>query len=193
MSLSVTNLAVRSACWAILILNSGSLPTFGQTSLDASPSVRYEDGACTVHGRVVRQITSTPLNGASLELIALKKYIAGPGNSSSAQGGPGAYAAESVADGSFCFRAVAPGAYFLTARMPGFLALHYGAKNYLQSGSIVVPPQGAVGQDLQLALRLPGSIEGTVTDGEGDPVPDLNVIAIRQAWLNGHRILVPMS
>lgn len=146
-----------------------------------------------MHGRVVRQTSGTPVNGASLELIAFRKYSAGPDSSSAVQGSPGAYTAESVQDGSFCFRTVSPGAYFLTARKQGFLVFHYGAKNYLQSGSIVVPPQGDVHEDLQLALRLPGSIEGTVTDADGDPIPDLNVVAMRQAWQNGSRVLMPLS
>lgn len=189
----MTNPVIRTACWAILIASSGALPAFGQASLDASPSARHEEGACAVHGHVVRQATGAPLNGASLELIAFRKYSAGPGSSSAGPSDLGTYAAESVEDGSFCFRTVAPGVYFLTARKPGFLAFHYGARNYLQSGSIVVPSQGGVPEDLQLALRLPGSIEGMVTDAEGEPLPDLNVIAIRQAWLNGRRVLVPMS
>lgn len=191
MCLSMTNLVLRSASWAILIASS-ALPTFGQTSFDAGPSAQHEE-VCTVRGHVVRQTTGTPLSEASLELIAFRKYADGTGNSSGVAGGLGAYAARSVADGSFCFRAVAPGTYFLKATKPGFLAFHYGARNYLQSGSIIVPPQGGVSEDLQLALRLPGSIEGTVTDAEGDPIPDLNVVAIRQTWLNGSRVLVPMS
>jgi hypothetical protein len=193
MCLSMTNLVLRSAYWAILIASSVALPASGQTSFDASSSAQHEEGACAIHGRVVRQTTGTPLNGASLELIAFKKYSAGPGSPSDVQGGLRAYAAKSLEDGSFCFHAVAPGSYFLTAKKPGFLASHYGAKNYLQSGSIVVPPQGGVREDLHLALRLPGSIEGTITDAEGDPIPDLNVVAIRQAWPNGRRVLVPMS
>ncbi len=193
MNLSMLNLVLRSACWAILIASSGAWPALGQTSLDASPSPLHEEGTCTVHGHVVRQTTGTPLNGTSLELMAFRKHAAGSGNSSAVHGDVGAYAAESGADGSFCFRTVAPGAYFLTARKPGFLAFHYGAKNYLQSGSIVVPPQGSLSEDLVLALRLPGSIEGTVTDAEGDPIPDLNVVAIRQAWLNGSRVLSSIS
>ncbi|MFZ1085823.1 MAG: carboxypeptidase regulatory-like domain-containing protein [Terracidiphilus sp.] len=190
----MTNLSIKRTCWVILITSSGALPTFGQTSFDAGPSARHEEGACAIHGRVVKQATGTPLKGASLELIAFKEYSsAGPGSSSAVQGGPGAYAAESLDDGSFCFRTVAPNAYVLTATKPGFLAFHYGAKNYLQSGSIVVPPQEGVSEDLELALRPLGSIEGTVTDASGDPIPDLNVVAIRQAWLNGSSILVPMS
>src|SRR5579872_47015 len=193
MCLSMTNLVLRSAYWAILVASCVALPAFGQTSFDAGSSAQHKEGACAIHGRVVRQTTGTPLNGASLELIAFKKYSAGHGSPSDVQGGQGIYAARSLEDGSFCFRAVAPGSYFLTAKKPGFLAFHYGAKNYLQSGSIVVPPQGGVGEDLHLALRLPGSIEGTVTDAEGDPIQDVNVVAIRQAWLNGRRVLVPMS
>ena len=195
----MTNLVIRNACWAIILTaGSGALPLFAQTPSDASPSARREEGVCTVHGHVVTQTTGAPLDGASLELVAVRKAPAGPGtsspdSSSGVHGGSGSYAAGSGEDGSFCFRSVTPGAYFLTATKPGFSALHYGAKNYLQSGSIVVPPEGAVTEDLKLALRLPGSIEGAVTDADGDPIPNVNVVALKQTWLNGGRVLEPMS
>jgi len=182
---NLTNLVIRNACWAILIAGSNALPAFAQNSVG--------DGACAVHGHVAAQTMGAPLSGASLELISVRKEPAASGSSSNVHAGPGSNTVESGEDGSFCFRTVAPGAYFLTATKAGFSAFHYGAKNYLQSGSIVVPSQGGVSEDLKLALRQPGSIEGTVTDADGDPIPNVNVIALKQTWLNGSRVLTPVS
>jgi len=73
----MTNLVIRNACWAIILTaGSGALPLFAQTPSDASPSARREEGVCTVHGHVVTQTAGAPLDGASLELVAVRKAAA---------------------------------------------------------------------------------------------------------------------
>ncbi len=77
-------------------------------------------------------------------------------------------------NGSFSFSWVPAGQYFLSARRDGYEMARYGAVRREQPPEIL---SLAAGEQRRVVLRLRrvGSISGTVSDPEGDPLPGVNV------------------
>jgi hypothetical protein len=91
--------------------------------------------------------------------------------------------------GKFQFTGLPAGRYLVSASRAGWIAMSYGAKRPGRQGTRLAIEAGQVAT---IAMRLPRNavITGVVLDSTGQPVPLLNVRAMRYASINGERRLV---
>lgn len=79
--------------------------------------------------------------------------------------------------GAFSFSLVPPGSYFLAARFHGYEAARFGAAREGEAPEVLTL---AAGEARQTVIRLGrvGSIAGTVSDADGDPVSGVQVTVL---------------
>lgn len=142
----------------------------------APPPSKPED-LCLVDGQVLNASTGEPLGKASL-------ILRGSGSSRS-------YAATTNAFGQFAISGVEPGKYRLSATRTGFVAIDYGARDFLQAGTVfsLDPKQSMSG--VRLRMTPHGVISGRVADEDSEPMPFLQVQAMRYRYLQGRKQLAP--
>ena len=119
-------------------------------------------------GRVVAADTGAPVRSAGIRVVATNP-------------GTGTLVATTDDGGAFDVREVPPGQYLVHVTKPGFV----GTRFSLTSGT--TDPFGVTaGQQIDMRdLRLPraGVVSGRVSDGFGDPVADIAVVAWRVEYL----------
>ncbi len=123
-------------------------------------------------GRVVAADTGAPVRSASIRVVATNAAL-------------GTLVATTDDGGAFDLREVPPGHYLVHVAKAGFVSTRFS----LTSGS--ADPFGvSVGQQVDMRdLRLPraGVVSGRVSDGFGDPVADIAVVAWRVEYLTPAR------
>ncbi len=121
---------------------------------------------CKVEGRVVNAVTGEPLRKVSLTL----RRMAASADT---------VIATSDQEGRFVFESVEPGTYQLTAERAGFLLQAYGSRGLPYAGTPITLSAGQHLRELEFKLLPQGVISGRVVDDEGEPVPQVQVMAIR--------------
>ena len=103
------------------------------------------------------------------------------------------YTATSDGEGKFVFEGLQPGRYQLTAERQGYLRQAYGSKRSsgMGMGTILNLGKGEQMKDLTLPLTPHAIISGKVLDDDGDPVANASVRAMRYAFMNGKRQMMP--
>jgi protocatechuate 3,4-dioxygenase beta subunit len=93
-------------------------------------------------------------------------------------------------DGSFSFDRLPSGRYTVRAAKDGHVAMNYGARRPLRNGAGI---ELGVSEAQRIALRLPrgGVITGTVLDAEGQPMGDVDIVALASRFVGGERRLSP--
>jgi protocatechuate 3,4-dioxygenase beta subunit len=83
--------------------------------------------------------------------------------------------------GAFSFSRVPPGRYILSARRDGYEMTRFGTVAREQPPEVL---SLASGEERRIALRMRpvGSISGTVSDTDGDPLPGVNVSALTPGY-----------
>jgi hypothetical protein len=149
----------------------------------ASGQGRSQDSAnkpkqetCIVSGMVVKLAGSAPLKSARAEL-------------SSVEDRTHAYAATTDAGGRFTLRNVERGRYRLTVSRNGFVDQEYGQKTPNDPGSILTLAPGQQVNDLLFRLIPWAVIAGRILNEDGEPMPWVQVTALREAYYEGARKL----
>jgi len=93
-------------------------------------------------------------------------------------------------NGRFVFQNIQPGRYRLTATHNAYVIADAGKPG---SPSDVTLAPGQVIKDLVIALVPKGAISGRVIDSNGDPVTNATVQAMKYAYQDGQRILIPVD
>ncbi len=99
--------------------------------------------------------------------------------------------ASSDSGGQFGFRDVPPGNYRLTVERAGFVRMAYGARSSMRSGTILSIRPGQKVTGIAFKLTPQAVITGRVMDEDGEPVMNVSVQALRYAFLQGKRRLMP--
>jgi hypothetical protein len=88
----------------------------------------------------------------------------------------------------FRFENVNPGDYRLCASGAGYLESFFGARGVNDWGTVIhlARKQTLSGQNINLTHE--SVITGRIVDENGDPVPGVEVNAISQFWMHGHKI-----
>jgi len=141
----------------------------------------------TVEGRVVKAGTGEPLKKARLTLFGAE-----PSTSSAAGSG---YGATSDANGRYVIRDVEPGRYRLTAERNGYVRLAYGQRGFgpNRQGATLTLSEGQRMKDVDFRLIQGGAIVGKIVDEENEPLGRVSVQAVRFAYLQGGRRMLPMG
>ena len=127
----------------------------------------------TIEGIVTRDPDSQPVKKALIELIAENQSEAGN------------YTTLTGPDGTFHIDNVVPGRYHLFAERTGFL--DNDKQHGRADGRILSLAAGQELKDLHLRLQAAAVIRGRVTDEDGDPLSNVEVTALRQTYLAGHK------
>jgi carboxypeptidase family protein len=133
---------------------------------------------CTIAGMVVKLAGSEPLRKATLQLQNQDDRTRSI--STSTDGG-----------GRFELKGIAPGRYRLTARKLGFVGQSYGQRKPDDPGAILTLRPGQNMTDLLFRLIPSAVIAGRVINEEGEPLPWVQVSAVRQTYSQGRRNLNP--
>ncbi len=147
---------------AATALSAQSSPSTAQTSTPAR---------ATLSGIVVKDPGSEPVKKALIELIA------------ESQSDGGNYTAITGADGSFRIENILPGRYRMFVERTGFQELD---KHHRHSeGRVLALAAGQEMKDLVIHLQAAAVIEGRVTDEDGDPMAEAQVVVMRQIFVGG--------
>jgi len=133
---------------------------------------------CTVSGTVVRLGTREPLKSAYIRL-ALQGERGGT-----------SLGATTDASGKFFIRNVEPGRYRMTIARNGYVTQEYGQRSPNDPGAILALSPGQKVQDLLFRMIPAAVISGRIQDEDGEPLPWVQVTALREAYLEGKRRLV---
>jgi hypothetical protein len=129
---------------------------------------------CSVSGIVIKMADSAPLRKARLVL----RSVADPNRT---------VAAVTNADGRFALKDIEPGSYRLNVTRVGFVADEYGRRKPDAPGAILTLHAGQDLKDLQFRLIPAGVISGKIYDDDGEPLPGVQVGAVRQVYSQGKR------
>jgi Carboxypeptidase regulatory-like domain len=102
-------------------------------------------------------------------------------------------AALTDAEGRFEFRELPAGRFSIQASKSGFVSVQYGQTRPLESGKPIELADKQILDRADISMPRGGVIAGRVLDEFGDPLPDVMVTAMRQAWANGRRRLLPSA
>jgi Carboxypeptidase regulatory-like domain len=144
------------------------------------PASRQKQETCTITGMVVKLDGSAPLKSARVELRSMEDQTH-------------AYAATTDEGGRFTLKDVGPGRYRLSVSRNGFVNQEYGQKTPNDPGSILTLAPGQQMKDLLFRLIPWSVIAGRIRNEDGDPLPWVQVTALREAYTDGKRKLSPTA
>ena len=149
---------------------------------EVKPDVKPED-MCAIEGTVRNVATGEPVKNAEL---TLRRTDVRPDS-----GVPAMYSTNTDASGKFAMRNLEPGSYQLAVNRTGFAPLQYGAKRPQRNGTTLrlVARQRMTAVDFSLTPHA--VIAGRVVDPEGDPLANVQVMALSYRYVNGRKQLAP--
>jgi protocatechuate 3,4-dioxygenase beta subunit len=104
-------------------------------------------------------------------------------------------AATTDASGKYSITGVEPGRYRLLAERTGFVSQQYGARSGSpnQNGTILTLEKAQNVKDMHFRLIPQGVITGRVLDEDGEPVQNVMINCMRQAYVRGQKQWVPVN
>ncbi|HYL10028.1 MAG TPA: carboxypeptidase-like regulatory domain-containing protein [Candidatus Acidoferrales bacterium] len=145
-----------------------------------NPSNLSDPAKCNIAGIVVKLSDSAPLNRAKVRLQAAE------------QRGKAWIAFTDVA-GKFELKNVEPGRYTLNVSRNGFVTQEYGQKTPSDPGALLSLGPGQSMKDLLFRMLPSAVITGRVLDEDGEPLPNVQMSALRSGYFNGQRKLAPKT
>ena len=126
-----------------------------------------------IEGHIVQFGTSTPVAGARVSI--------------------GGASTTTDENGRFVFPDVQPGRYRIVASHTAYMPTEYGERGRGTLGADVTIGPGQTVRDVVIILVPKGAVAGRVYDASDKPVANANVQALKHAYQDGHRILVPVG
>ena len=138
---------------------------------------KVPEETCAVAGTVFRSTDNAPLKSAIVELILDGDH-------------EHAIAARTTADGQFRLKNLPAGQYDFYVSRNGYVTAKYGQKKPSDPGSKLSLRPGQTIQDLVFRLERAAVIAGRVFDEDGEPMPRVSVMAMRQSFSKGKKRLL---
>ena len=170
-------------------------PTASAQGAPASPSppggvvrdsqAQPNPGSARLSGRVTAADTGGPLRRAEV--------VAAPPGLNAGQMQQQSRSVTTDADGRWELRGLPAGRYNVTVSKGGYLTLQYGQRRPYEPGKLLDVADGQVLQKIDLSLPKGGVISGRVLDEFGDPATPAVVVAMRQRYVDGQRVLLPVE
>ena len=135
---------------------------------------KEKEETCRVSGMVVKMVDGTPLKNATVQLRndEDKEHT---------------IAAKTGSDGRFGLKNVPAGRYKMTVRRNGFVEQEYGQQQPNDPGAILTLSAGQVMEGVTFRLTPSAVISGRVFNEDGEPEPNIAVMASRQMYYEGRR------
>ncbi len=157
--------------WVIALVSAALLC---QTPVPGARGGRKSPGSGSVRGIVVRADTGAPISRAALRLI-------GPG--------AGTWEAASDASGRFEFTALPAGRYLLTATRAGYVTGGAEQRRPSEPSPAFELAAGQAADGFVIRMLRGGAVTGRIVDGDGEPVVEAHVRALRAEYMSGVRRL----
>jgi len=161
-------------------VSSAQQPTAGRTPQGPArdPVQQARPGSATVRGRVLAADTGRPLRRVRITLA-------------SSELGEAPRVTSTALDGRYEITDLPAGRYTLRAERSGYLTLRYGQTRPLEQGIPLDVRERDTIERVDFTLPRAGIITGRVVDELGEPISDVQVFAMRSAYWQGRRRLVP--
>jgi len=134
-------------------------------------------GTATIRGRVVAEGTNAPIPRVDVRL--------------NASDSPSAKTAVTDANGRYELKDLPAGKFTLSASKANYIGISYGQTRPRGVGQTIELADGQTLANLNFTLQRAGVITGRIVDEFGDPVTDVQVMAMRSQFINGERRMVP--
>src|SRR5579872_4833241 len=161
---------------AFLLCGVVTLPAF-QAATDKEKG--KDTSLASIEGKVVDIKTGVALKKANVIL--------------NRRGGDGPTTFESDEKGQFHFFDLKPGRYGLAAQRAGYAPGFYGARGNSMAGATIELVTGQAVKDLEFKLTPNSVIAGKVLDEDGEPMPNVMVMAMITAYQHGQKQYVPLG
>ena len=135
-------------------------------------------GTAVIAGRVVSADSQQPLRRVQVKLTS--PNLGRDGRTTSTD-----------SDGTYEFTDLPAGRYTLSAQRGGYLTLQYGQRRPLEQGTPLPLADRQVADHIDFALPRMSVINGQISDEEREPIAGVDVYAMRFAFWQGARRLVP--
>jgi protocatechuate 3,4-dioxygenase beta subunit len=164
---------------ALLLLSLAPLLRAQTPSPRPKPELDKKD-ECSIAGMVVKLAGSEPIKGATVQLVSMDDRA----NSVSV---------ETDSGGRFTIKRIIPGRYRLTVSKNAFVNQEYGQRKPGDPGSALTLSRGQDVRDLLFRLIPSAVIAGRILSEDGDPLPNVNVTALREAYHEGRHTLFTVT
>jgi hypothetical protein len=148
------------------------------TAQSTSAQTPPKKDECRIAGTVVRLAGSEPLKNARVRLLSQDDRAV-------------SRTVVTDADGRFDLKAISPGRYRLVVHRDGFVSQSYGQKKPDDPGAILNLRANQELRDVLFRLVPAAVIAGRVINDDGDPMPWVQVNALREAYFGGKKTLFP--
>jgi hypothetical protein len=183
-----TSVIVYSARWSFFLkfflfalsalLTGSSLPA--QELPQQSSAEKTKKETCTIAGTVIRVTDSAPLKSAIVELVDADKQES-------------RVTTVTDSNGRFQLKGLAPARYRLLVSRNSFVTQQYGQRRTGGPGSTLSLSPGQEMNDLLFRMIPSAVIAGRVSNEDGEPLPNAEVTALREAYYEGARKLEPQA
>ena len=137
-----------------------------------SSASQQNQSPSAIQGFIVKQGTDEPLSKVTVELRGATQPIS----------------TTTERDGQFYFPNLRPGEYRVIAKRDGYVSAEYG-QQWLNGPGQAVPIAAGRGVSLRIWMFPTATISGRITSGEGQPVANAQVSALRSSYVGLERIL----
>ena len=145
-------------------------------SLGAQSPPKNEE--CRIAGTVVKLAGSEPLKNARVRMLSQDDRNV-------------SRSVVTDAGGRFDLKGISPGRYRLVVHREGFVTQAYGQRKPDDPGAILTLRANQELKDLLFRLVASAVIAGRVINDDGDPMPWVQVDALRESYPGGKKTLVP--
>ena len=170
-----TRMATRCVL-VVALIAAGSANVGGQiasTSQNAAPGA-----AAVIRGRIIAADTGRPLRRAQVTLTAPEMTERRTANTN--------------ADGRYEFKELSGGRYTVAVSRNGYLPLRYGQRRPLEQATPLQLLDRQTVEHIDFALPRMATISGRILDETGEPIAGVLVLAMRSAYFEGRRRMVPV-
>lgn len=161
----------------LLLLSLLLPPCLARSQAPKNPELRKED-LCKISGLVVKLAGGEPLRKTRVLLRSEEERTR-------------TISAVTDAGGRFALKGIEPGRYKLTVSRNGFVQQEYGQRKPTDPGAVLTLRPGQEIKDLLFRLIPSAVIAGRILDEDGEPLPWVQVMAVRQTYSEGKRTLTP--